>query len=264
LTGWALRCWGTISRRGLPAPLCLAAVPTPSAGLDGKARGKHPVAEGLALALEHLFIVFLFCLSCVFCLSGCGGYTLEGTWKVNPLVEVEFRSDGSISAWGQKQEGLTWHGDYICLKADIKKIRDARTESLTQQKKALVDRKKKLLVQQAESKKYYFDVLLKTHEEERAHTQPFPTWEQFDKMHNKKDEEQLEREVKLIDQQLEDLKNGKVMEGMEGCYNFPLAKGVDKKDIVEFADKVEVRIHWVDADHFDLGSTSFSRVKLPK
>ena len=42
------------------------------------------------------------------------------------------------------------------------------------------------------------------------------------------------------------------------------AKGVDKKDISESADKVEFRIHWVDADHFDLGSTSFSRVKLPK
>ena len=67
------------------------------------------------------FSVLLLCLFCVFCLSGCGGYTLQGTWKVNPLVEVEFRSDGSILALGQKQEGLTWHGDYICLKwADIK------------------------------------------------------------------------------------------------------------------------------------------------
>jgi len=45
---------------------------------------------------------------------------------------------------------------------------------------------------------------------------------------------------------------------------FSSVKGVDKKDISESADKVEFRIHWVDADHFDLGSTSFSRVKLPK
>ena len=61
-----------------------------------------------------------------------------------------------------------------------------------------------------------------------------------------------------IAQQLEGLKNGKVMEGDAYC---PMARGIDKKDISESADKVEFRIHWVDADHFDLRSTSFSRVK---
>ena len=86
-------------------------------------------------------------------------------------------------------------------------------------------------------------------------------WEDYEKKLKSMDEE-LEKKLKSIDQQLEDLKNGKVMEGMEGCYHFPMA--VDKKDISESADKVEVRIHWVDADHFDLSSTSFSRVKLPK
>ena len=46
-----------------------------------------------------------------------------------------------------------------------------------------------------------------------------------------------------------------------GRYVGYFSTGVDTKDISESADKVEVRIHWVDSDHFDLGSTSFSRIK---
>jgi hypothetical protein len=190
-------------------------------------------------------VVFLLCLFCLFCLSGCG-YTLQGTWKVNPLVEVEFRSDGSILALGQKEEGLSWHGDYICLKGDIKKLRDARTDELTRERKAMVSN--------AESRK-----------RSRLEHAESSNWDEATKRkavaEALKEYEKLADELKPIDQQLGDLKNGKVMEG--GDY-FPMAKGVDKKDISESADKVEVRIHWVDADHFDLGSTSFSRVKLPK
>ncbi len=173
------------------------------------------------------FIVLLLCL---FCVSGCGK-SLQGTWKVNspgtqrildgtvfandanksllsPHVSgaVEFRSDGSITSEVGKVEGLTWHGDYICLKADIKKLREGREPQLR-----------------------FMGRLLYSDES--------------------------------IAQQLEDLKSGKVMEGDAYC---PMAKGIDRKDISESADKVEFRIHWVDADHFDLGSTSFSRVKLPK
>lgn len=46
--------------------------------------------------------------------------------------------------------------------------------------------------------------------------------------------------------------------------NFAITWGVDKKDISESSDTVEVRIHWVDSDHFDVGRTSFSRVKETK
>ncbi|MEI8376077.1 MAG: hypothetical protein WCJ35_24930 [Planctomycetota bacterium] len=180
------------------------------------------------------FVVVLFCLSCVFCLSGCGGYTLEGTWKVNPLVEVEFRSDGSILTLGQKVKDWTWHGDCICLKADIKKMRAARIEWL-------------ILFRDSMIESTYGKKVDKESKEYARLTKSF--------------DEQLEE---LKHGQLEDLKNGKVMEGMEGCYHFPLATGVDRKDISESADKVEVKIHWVDTDHFDIGSTSFTRVKLPK
>jgi len=38
----------------LPAPLCFAAVATPSASLDRKARANPAVSEELAFALEHL------------------------------------------------------------------------------------------------------------------------------------------------------------------------------------------------------------------
>jgi hypothetical protein len=173
------------------------------------------------------FIVLLLCL---LCLTGCGK-SLQGTWKVNsagtqrniqgtafandanmsllsPAVSgaVEFRSDGSITSEVGKVEGLTWHGDYICLKADIKKLREGREPLLR-----------------------FMGRLLYSDES--------------------------------IAQQLKDLKDGKVMEGDAYC---PMARGIAKKDISESADKVEFRIHWVDADHFDLGSTSFSRVKLPK
>ena len=85
------------------------------------------------------FVVLLLCLFCLFCVSGCGSYTLEGTWKVNPLVEVEFRSDGSILAWGQKAEGLSWHGDYICQKVDLKKMRDDLIRQLPLQIDAAVE-----------------------------------------------------------------------------------------------------------------------------
>jgi len=83
------------------------------------------------------FIVVL--LLCLFCLSGCG-YSLEGSWKggQGEQLKMEFRSDGSILKLGQKVEGWTWHGDYICLK-DIKKIRDARTDQLTLERKLLFD-----------------------------------------------------------------------------------------------------------------------------
>ena len=147
---------------------------------------------------------------------------------------------------GQKAEGLTWHGDYICLKVDTKKIRDAQTEQLTRQKKQLVA--------QAESNKKSSLAVIARRNIDKGTAEYY-------KREIKQGEEKLEKEVKQIDQQLEDLKNGKVMEW--SCY-FPMAMGVDKKDISESADKVEVRIHWVDADHFDLGLTSFSRVKETK
>ena len=65
---------------------------------------------GFAIGLVVL-LVYLFCVTGF-------GYSIQGTW-VGGVGGVEFRSDGSIVALGQKAEGLTWHGDYICLKADM-------------------------------------------------------------------------------------------------------------------------------------------------
>ena len=240
------------------------------------------------------FVVLLLCL---FCLSGCG-YSLEGTWKFNSTnaatermpalsagdlikllstppvaVEVEFRSDGSITSEVGKVEGLTWHGDYICLKVDTKKIRDARTEQLTNARQDLV-------LRLADNKARWLNEAKKWKEEAETFAEhaTFPSVEakkdylladaekqkQYVVHFAKPADEKLEKELKAIDQQLEDLKNGKVMEWDAYFPHGTMEKGVDKKDISESADKVEVRIHWVDADHFDLGSTSFSRVKLPK
>ena len=221
-----------------------------------------------------LFIALLLCL---FCLAGCG-YSLQGSWKGGPeeKVKMEFRSDGSILEQGQKAELLTWHGDYISL--NTKKIRDAQAESLAQEKQRLLDdgeRNKKQLLDNAEHQKkqlhsqanaeqprtgrYKGDTVSPTEArnkmKEWLENQLKQNEEQLENQ-LKRNEERLQNQLKQIDAQLEQIKNGKGL----GWNQFSGMR-VDKKDISESADKVEARIHWVDNDHFDLGSTSFTRVK---
>jgi len=186
---------------------------------------------------------FIALLLCLFCLSGCG-YSLQGSWKGGPeeKVKMEFRSDGSILEQGVKAELLTWHGDYICL--NTKKIRDAQMESLARQKKQILDAAE-------EFNKKQLDNIAQA---EKKNDKPYV--EQLEKHRKWYEDEYFGKQLRPIDAQLEQIKNAKGAEWSQF-----IGMGVDKKDISESADKVEARIHWVDNDHFDLGSTSFSRVK---
>jgi hypothetical protein len=142
---------------------------------------------------------------------------------------------------GVKAELLTWHGDYICL--DIKKIRDARTEALVQQKKRLLDTAEEF------TKKHLDNIAKAKNENDKLYAEQLES-------QLKNEEAGIAQQLTPIDAQLEQIKNAKGAE-----WSHFIGMGVDKKDISESADKVEARIHWVDNDHFDLGSTSFSRVK---
>ena len=206
-------------------------------------------------------------LFCLLCLSGCG-YSLQGNWKggQGEQIKMEFRSDGSILEQGVKAELLTWHGDYISLNknnilADAteraaqgkKRITDAAAQFKKQNLEGYAKQKQSLL----ERKQRVHDNSLRYHESEVQLDKQLKDLDvQREKQLKWYEDEYFGKQLKENDAYLERVKN---MKGAEWSRYFSTV--VDAKDISESADKVEVRIHWVDADHFDLGSTSFVRVK---